>query len=183
LNLINNRPWYSGFDGLLSRLPYKELFAEQSSGFKYFKHDVQESFKEKLEKEGINQMGEDEEAPNKTNISGEASEINWEVLIYRMVGTYISRKLESKYQLKWEQVKGDPKKEKDYRENKEKIAKDAFLAVRSRTGVDFINYFASTICSVSQYISEESYSDFAQALYTDTDKVRTLTMLALSARS
>lgn len=184
LNLVNDRPWHAGFDALLSRLPYKELFAAHASGFKYFKRDVQEAFKEKLEKEGHDQMDEvGEVMSNKSSDSGESSQINWESLIYRMIGTYISRKLESKYQLKWEQVKGDSKKEKDYRENKEKIAKDAFLAVRSRTGMDFINYFASTLCSVSQHINEESYSALAQALYTETDKVRTLTMLALSARS
>lgn len=115
-------------------------------------------------------------------MSGGAA-IRWEALIYKMVGAYINRKLRSKYSLEWEQVKNNPSKKKEYEEMREKIAKDAFLAVRSRTEMDFINYFASTICSVSQYMDEESFSTLAQALYQETDKVRTLTMLALSARS
>ncbi len=174
LNLVNHRAWYAGFDSLLSRLPYKELFAEQAVGFKHFRHDVKQSFENETYKEANDQMSEE--------MSGGAA-IRWEALIYKMVGAYINRKLRSKYSLEWEQVKNNPSKKKEYEEMREKIAKDAFLAVRSRTEMDFINYFASTICSVSQYMDEESFSTLAQALYQETDKVRTLTMLALSARS
>jgi CRISPR-associated protein Cmx8 len=182
LNLVNHRLWYSGFDALLSRLPYKELFAEEKSGFKFFKHDIQESFNIKSEKEDDNHMNT-EVSKNESEKAGSQTAVNWEALIYRMVGTYISRKLKSKYQLEWEQVKNDPGKKKDYDDAREKIAKDAFLAVRSRTGMDFANYFASTICSVSQNMSEDSFVALSQALHLDTEKVRTLTMLALSARS
>jgi CRISPR-associated protein Cmx8 len=179
-NLVNNRPWHSGFDALLSRLPYKELFAEQTAGFRYFSHDVKQSFE--MEKEE-NRMNEDERVDNSSSGNSDESSVSWEALIYRMVGTYINRKLKSKYELEWSKVKDDPKKKAEYEEMREKIAKDAFLAVRSRTGIDFANYFASTICSVSQNMNEESYVALAQALHLETDKVRTLTMLALSARS
>jgi CRISPR-associated protein Cmx8 len=181
-NLVNHRPWYAGFDALLSRLSYKELFAEQTSGFKHFKHDVMESFGVQNQKEVRNIMNGTEDVNNQSE-QGKSNTDNWESLIYRMVGVYINRKLKSKYQLEWEKVKNEPGKLKEYEDAREKIAKDAFLAVRSRTGIDFINYFASTICSVSQNMSEGSFSALAQSLYTETDKVRTLTMLALSARS
>ena len=174
LNLVNHRAWYASFDSLLSRLPYKELFAEETFGFKYFSHDVQQTFENEINKEANDQMSEE---------VNEGAAIRWEALIYKMIGAYISRKLKSKYSLEWEQVKNDPGKKKEYEEMREKIAKDAFLAVRSRTEIDFINYFASTICSVSQYMDEESFGALAHALYQETDKVRTLTMLALSARS
>ena len=65
---------------------------------------------------------------------------------------------------------------------KGKLARDAFLAIRSRTGQDFIDYFASTLCSVSQNMNEHDFTALTKALLEDTDKVRTLTMLALSAR-
>ena len=113
----------------------------------------------------------------------EAVKVSYEALVYRVVGIYLQRKLSSKYQLEWSGVKDDPGKRKEYEEAREKVARDAFLAVRSRSGMDFTDYFASTLCSVSQPLSEQQYVTLAQALYGDTEKVRTLTMLALSARS
>jgi CRISPR-associated protein Cmx8 len=113
----------------------------------------------------------------------EVASMGCEALVYRVVGSYLQRKLSSKYQLEWSAVKDDPGKRKDYEEAREKVAREAFLAVRSRSGLDFTDYFASTLCSVSQPLSEQQYVALAQALYEDTDKVRTLTMLALSARS
>ncbi len=112
-----------------------------------------------------------------------ASAISEEALVYRMVGVYLSRKLKSKYQLEWKSVKDNPAKRSDYDEMREKLAREAFLAVRSRTGQDFIDYFASTICSVSQTMREPRFVALTRALLEDTDKVRTLTLLALSARS
>lgn len=44
LNLINGRAWYTGFDALLSRLPYK-----QSIGNENFRRDARESFKTEVE--------------------------------------------------------------------------------------------------------------------------------------
>lgn len=104
-----------------------------------------------------------------------------ESVIYQMVGNYISRKAESKSGLRWEEVKDTPRK-KDLEEARQKVAKDAFLAVRARTGADFISYFASTICSVPQHVGEEAFLTLTQHLHTDTERVRTLTLLALSAR-
>lgn len=177
LNLVKKQPWYMGFDALLCSLPY-----EQSIDNDYFRHDVRESFKYEVEimTEEVNttsiEMGEiPDELLNKTTV---------EALIYKLIGIYVSRKLESKFQLKWSAVKGNSEKEQSYKKEKEKIARDAFLAVRSRTEkMDFINYFASTLCSVPQYLKPEDFVSLTQALYEDTDKVRTLTLLALSANS
>jgi len=180
LNLVNNRPWHAGFDELLSRLPQKELFSEQSFRFKYFRHDVRETFSKEVmmmndEKTGLPEV-EDAVFSNTANVSEDA-------LIYRMVGIYLSRKLKSKYQLEWAAVKDNPKQRTEYEDMKEKLAREAFLAVRSRTGQDFVDYFASTLCSVSQNMNEEHFIALTKALLKDTDRVRTLTMLALSARS
>jgi CRISPR-associated protein Cmx8 len=181
LNLVKNQSWYTGFDALLCSLPY-----EQSIGNDYFRHDVRESFKYE-----VNVMSEE----TKTTLDGEAvlpstetdssiSETSYEVLIYKLVSAYIRQKLESKYQLKWSAVKDDPSKKVDYEKNKEKIAKSAFLDIRSRTEkTDFINYFASTLCSVPQYLKPEDFVILTRALYDETDKVRTLTLLALSANA
>ncbi len=186
INLVNERPWYAGFDRLLCSLPYKGLFAEQADGFKHFRHDVRESFKH--ENETTNE-GEQKEMTKTNEIAGaEAMDsdsnpsLTFEELIYRLVGTYISLKLKNKYQLEWSSVKDDPSKRTAYEESKQKIARDAFLAVRSRTGADFADYFASTLCSVPQHMAEAHFETLALALHDETDRVRTLTMLALSAR-
>jgi CRISPR-associated protein Cmx8 len=168
LNLVNHHPWYQGFDKLLCSLPY-----EQSIENDYFRRDVREAFQHEVE-----QMDE-------SIMNGEqVNDAKLDELVFQLVRNYVGRKLESKYQLKWSEVKDKPDKKKDYEEMKQKVAKDAFLAVRSRTEkMDFINYFASTLCSVPQYLKSEDYLSLTQALYSDHDRIRTLTLLALSANS
>jgi CRISPR-associated protein Cmx8 len=178
LNLVKHKPWYIGFDALLSKLPDK-----QSIGNEYFRHDVRESFK--YEVSAMSEEIQNSGAPLTEELTDSTgSEISCEVLIYKLVRAYISQKLESKYQLKWSAVKDNPSKKAEYEKNKEKIAKSAFLDIRSRTEkVDFINYFASTLCSVPQYLKPDDFVTLTRTLYDEPDKVRTLTLLALSANS
>ncbi len=165
INLIENRPWYMGFDALLCTIPY-----EQSIENNYFKHDVRITF-DKDDK----QMNESDNKQNTKDIDR---------LVFDLVRNYVGRKLSNKYDLKWSEVKDNPEQKKKYEDTKEKVAKDAFLAVRSRTEQsDFVNYFVSTLCSVPQYIKPEEYSVLTKALYSETDRIRTLTLLALSANS
>ncbi|HYL99183.1 MAG TPA: type I-MYXAN CRISPR-associated protein Cmx8 [Blastocatellia bacterium] len=48
LNLVNGKPWHFGFDEVLARVPYKQLFDGQSVGFRHFRHDVQLAFEEEV---------------------------------------------------------------------------------------------------------------------------------------
>jgi CRISPR-associated protein Cmx8 len=179
LNLVNERTWHAGFDQILCSLPYKH-----SIGDKIFRHDARESFRQENEligEEARTHMPYEPETEPATN-NTDGSNLDCEALVYRVVGFYLKRKLKSKYQLEWAAVKENAAKSTEYQQIKEKVAREAFLAVRSRSGTDFADYFASTLCSVSQPLSEQQYIRLAQALYDDTDKVRTLTMLALSAR-
>jgi CRISPR-associated protein Cmx8 len=165
LNLVSNRPWYMGFDTLLCTMPY-----EQSIENDYFRHDASEAFNTEGE------IMSDSNTDNKTR--------NIDKIVFGLVKTYVSTKLRVKYQMEWSKVKDNPEQKKKYEDNKEKIAKDAFLAVRSRSEQsDFINYFTSTLCSVPQFLSAEEYSLLTQLLYDDNERIRTLTMLALSANS
>lgn len=179
MNLVNRRAWQAGFDEILCGLPY-----EQSIRSKTFRHDARECFRQEV------QLIEEEARTNMSDVAADAvttdpsaAILSCEALVYRVIGFYLQRKLKSKYQLEWSAVKENPGKTAEYQEMRDKIARDAFLAVRSRSGFDFADYFASTLCSVSQPLSEQQYVRIAQALYDDTDRVRTLTMLALSARS
>jgi CRISPR-associated protein Cmx8 len=152
----------------------------------YARHDARESFRQEVQRiaeEERTDMSDEALSEVPAIERNEVASVNCEALVYRVVGIYLQRKLSSKYQLEWSAVRDDPGKRKDYEEAREKVAREAFLAVRSRSGMDFTDYFASTLCSVSQPLNERQYVALAQALYEDTDKVRTLTMLALSARS
>ena len=112
-----------------------------------------------------------------------------ELLIYSIIQSYVYGKLKSKHQLEWDNSMKGNERGKDYSDKKEKIAKDAFLAIRSRKDKDdFITYFTSTICSVSQRLGEDGFKVLVDALYNSTEevgweKVRALSMLALSANS
>lgn len=176
LNLVTHQPWHAGFDRLLCTLPY-ELSIKNS----YFQRDVREKFN----------LLKDEDKSMEETIGTESSSA-MEALVFRLVSNYVTRKLKSKYDLEWKSewkgMKNDELNQradyKKYSEMKSKIAKSAFLDVRSRTEqMDFINYFVSSLCSVPQRMKSDSYVDLTQALYQETDKVRTLTLLALSANS
>jgi CRISPR-associated protein Cmx8 len=106
-----------------------------------------------------------------------------EQIVLDVVKTYLSRRLASKFSLEWKDVQGHPQREAEYEEKKEKLAKEAFLAVRARTGADFVEYFVSTLCSVPQRMTDATFAQLSHHLFQDTDRIRTLTLLALSARS
>jgi len=179
LNLVNHQPWYSKFDALLCSLPY-----EQSIENDYFRHDVREAFNNEV-------VVMNENTKTMTNES-----TNIEQLLFRLIENYVRRKLKSKYGLEWKSEwklpNGNTKEQRDnrnnlpdyrdYEEKKNKVAKSAFLDVRSRTEkMDFINYFVSSLCSVPQYMKQDDYIVLTKALYENTDQIRTLTLLALSA--
>jgi CRISPR-associated protein Cmx8 len=178
LNLVNARQWTAGFDAIFGKLPY-----EQTIDAKNFRHDARESFAEFIPPK--NQNGEDTVTETISEIENttETKPITTEFAVYQLVGTYLAKKLKGKYGLEWNAIKSNPAKEKEYQEMKEKLARDAFLAIRSRSNKeDFIEYFASTICSVSQHLNQQAYLKVAEDLFSRTEDIRTLTMLALSAR-
>jgi CRISPR-associated protein Cmx8 len=169
LNLVNHSPWYSGFDALLCTLPY-----EQSIENDYFRRDVRKK---------IQALTEEQEQMSETVTAIEP-------MVFQLVKNYVGRKLKMKYDLEWKsEWKGLKQEElskqagyQKYAEMKAKVAKSAFLDIRSRTEqMDFVNYFVSSLCSVPQYMKSEDFVTLTQVLYQDTDKIRTLTLLALSA--
>lgn len=122
-------------------------------------------------------MSEHEEQPR------EAEPAALEQRVYRIVGAYVSGRLRSKYGLAWEEAKDRPDKRAEWEQHKPKVAREAFLAVRSRNGADFVDYFVGTLCSVPQRMDEQQFVALTAALAADPDRVRTLTLLALAARA
>jgi CRISPR-associated protein Cmx8 len=176
LNMLNERVWFSGFGSLLSTTD-----SEQTISSSFFRADVRTAFKDSMQS---NQLAKGEQDEVDTDaLTQIANQSSVEDLIYQLVGTYITAKMNSKHELDWKKVsKGTQAERDDYNKKRSKIARDAFLSVRSRTGDDFVEYFVSTLCSFPQFLNEDGYVTLAQALHNDTDNVRTLTLLALSAR-
>lgn len=168
LNLVADKPWFSGFDSLMCSNPWEHTFGDT-----WFRHDARKSFNTLMEVDSM-----------EDSVSTDSQSKSLEAIVFGLVKTYVLQKLDRKHQLKWKDVEGNSGKEEDYRKYKEKVARSAFLDVRSRTEkTDFINYFVSSLCSVPHRLSMADYSSLTQALYEDTEKVRTLTLLALSANS
>lgn len=160
-NLIEDKPWWHGFGRLCATTPEEMTIKNQT-----FRHDTKAAMTE-----------------IEMNMETSNNQPTLEQLIYKRVQAYVLGKTERKHELSWAKVQGNPGQEKEYREKREKVSREAFLAVRSRTGSDFVWYFTSTICSIPQHANEESYAQIARALMdpSQTEKVRSLTLLALSA--
>lgn len=107
-----------------------------------------------------------------------------ERFIYQAARAYVLGRLKSKYALSWDPaLAANPMWRSSYEARKERIAREAFLAVRSRTGATFVGYFTGMICSIPQRISERAFLEVARALADEQaiERVRSLTLLALSA--
>ncbi len=166
INLIHQVPWHTGFLRLFKTAPMERFFGTKST----FRHDSREAFKALS---GTEEHVEDSTKEEKT----------LEQVIYRVVQSYLMQKLKTKYGLQWDKAKGNPQQEGEYSEKKQKLSQDAFLGCRSRSGADFQEYFTSKLCSVPQHVGEAGYRTLSTELLKDPERVRTLTMLALSAQA
>lgn len=106
-----------------------------------------------------------------------------ESVLWKVVGGWLDRRLQAKHGLGWREASQSDEGKARYGEEREKLARSAFLTARSRTGGAFQEFFTSTLLSVAQHLREPEYRLLAQALLHDTETVRTLTLLALSARA
>ncbi|WP_017717454.1 type I-MYXAN CRISPR-associated protein Cmx8 [Kamptonema formosum] len=165
-NVLGRRLWYVGFDRLCASLDIAQIFGPQS----YFCRDARKSFEVEV-----------------IDLSANAEQnqpLSLEALIYKLVDSYLGKRLKEKYELVWDKVKDDEAKKEDYSEKREKLAKEVFYGFRSRSGTDFANYFAITMGSVNQsyLLKEQNFELLAQLLYKEPDRVKSITLLALSAR-
>lgn len=172
INLLEGRRWYDGMDRLIATTPWAHTIKSL-----FFRRDCRTAFeieRTTTEEEDVQTDAQDQEAKAPASL---------EALIYQIVGAYLGQRLKGKKGLIWSDVEGDEARKGQYREEREKIARDAFLGARSRSGDDFVEYFAGTMFSVPHALSREGYLILTQALAGDPARVRILTLLALSARS
>ncbi len=183
-NILTRSPWYLGSMNSLASSPVELLIHVQGHTpvhLPFFGRDARRKFVDI--KEGLEHMEEQEMKTEQGQDDLLASRL------YDMIRHFVRFKAESKSGIKLKDHKKDvdgntrydyPKK---YREAVEKISTDAFLAMRGRREQDFVEYFTGTICSLPQFLPEQDYLLISGALIDDWEKVKVLSMLAISASS
>ena len=159
-NVLAGAPWWTGFARTVETTRFDHIFDDK----KFFCRDAREAFLE----QGTTEMTEQQQK-------------SIEQIVYAATQAYVLGKVSSKHGLRWADISADGVAKEEYGQKKSKVAKDAFLAVRSRSGADFVSYFVSTICSVPQHMGQDAYLRLSAELMSAPEKIRTLTLLALSA--
>lgn len=167
INVLANRSWWHGFDRACSTV-MKDITIKDSA----FRHDARVLFEH---------FHPEDRMPDTPDEVAKAPR-PLESLVLHIVRNWIAGRLEGKYQLKWSEVRGQPSRQAEYDEKKSKVATEAFLAARSRPGREFARWFTATLCSVNQRLTDDEFVAVARALDGSPDQVRSLTLLALSAR-
>lgn len=183
-NLLAAECWHQGADDILSRYRWPTFIYLRDmtpKGVRFFGLDV----RKKLEA-----IAHDLQLKQEGGFMGNREQDDQLALIvYRLIQAYVNRRTEEKSGKKFQDFKHNRDDQNriiypgEYREAREKVCSDAFLALRGRREQDFIDYFTGTICSVPQFLSEADFLMVSQALTTEWPKVKTLAMLALSAHS
>jgi CRISPR-associated protein Cmx8 len=181
-NILQGTPWHQGSLDIMVTYPAELLVYERGrtpSNMPYFSIDAGKRF---------HAIENDMQATAEEEMNTEENQDNLLALRIRsLVSQYVRRKAESKSKMKLDefQKNADGKRifPKDYREAVEKVCMDAFLALRGRREQDFVEYFTGTLCSVPQYLPEDDFLLVSQALINERDKVKALSMLAVSACS
>ncbi|TAK33665.1 MAG: type I-MYXAN CRISPR-associated protein Cmx8 [Chloroflexota bacterium] len=186
-NVLRDQPWYDGFHRLFATGGWARYVGPMAGRFA---GDAGRKFSTEFE------AAREQEV----EMEGDAKTIPQELTrrVHSMVRQYVEGRTESKSGIKWADFKDkrmvDPNTGKDrlavpdkYREAREKVCQDAFLAVRAcRSRQDFVTYFTGNICAVPQYIPTDDYQALAGALLGNEDeweRIKALSMLALSALS
>lgn len=183
-NLLFGLPWYQGAEGIFSRRSWP-LFIycwdKTPKEIRFFGLDVRKK---------LNAIASDLQLKKEEGLMSDRDQDNQLALrIDRMIGEYVNRRTEEKSKRKFKDFsqskddRGRIRYPKEYRDAREKVCTDAFLAMRSRRDQAFIDYFTGTICSVPQFLPEADFLMISQALTADWSRVKTLAMMALSAHS
>jgi CRISPR-associated protein Cmx8 len=193
LALLEEQAWYEPMAPMLMERPWPFFIRSEQSprALPWFWQDAARYF----EKESADYQ-RTLEARSYMNASAPTDKQTTplELLILRLVQSYVNRKTEERSGLKWDDFKDNKVKDEQtgkerisipepYREAREKVASSAFLEMRSRREQAFVDHFTATFCSVKQFLREEEFQVVARALLHEPENVKTLTLLALSANS
>ncbi len=182
-NLLADRPWHQGAADLCALYP-AEFFikTDQTPRFAFFGTDARQRFK------AIMHDLKAQERPAMNPMNTALVDDALIARVYQLIGAYIVHRAQERSGLKrCDFIKGEDGRvryPKEWREAVEKVAKDAFLAMRGRNDREFRAFFTGTICSVPQFFGrQEDFIAVSQAIISDPDLIKDLSMLALSAHA
>ncbi len=175
-NLFFQQPWYANADQYLLQLPASYFIVGEKTprNIAFFSKDVRFQFKQFKQFDGGDMQDHDDDK-------------KLSLIVRRLIKRYVRQRSEEKSNVKVKSLpknaKGFPDYPSTYHKAVEKVCLDAFLAMRSRHDQDFINYFTGSIAAVPQYLPEKDFLTITQVLLDEPHKIKTLSMLALSAES
>ncbi|CAK8718722.1 Type I-MYXAN CRISPR-associated protein Cmx8 [Candidatus Electrothrix laxa] len=188
-NVLQGRAWYCESDNIMRAYP-AELLVYSSrktpSTMHYFGVDAWKKFfsiekKLRLATEGkmkIKDHQDDHQIDQDDLLA---------LRVRNIVRQYVQRKVEKKTGISFRALLKDEGERviypAAYKEAVEKICMDIFLAMRDRKGQDFVAYFTETLCSEPQCLPEGDFLFISQALIHEQDKMKNLSLLAVSACS
>lgn len=182
-NLLADRPWHQGAAGLCALQP-AEFFIHgaKTPRFAFFGADARRRFT------AILKDLKAQENPAMNEKKPAAVDDALVARVYQLIGAYVEHRVHERTRMRRrdfaKDADGRSHYPKELREAVEKVAKDAFLAMRGRNDREFIAYFTGTICSVPQFFGrQEDFIALSQALIADPELIKDLSMLALSAHS
>ncbi len=155
-NIILSKHRWSGFDKVCTQKPIDTTFNDYK-----FRHDARHMLR------------------GDSTMDNRSDSVNLEQMVFDIARKYVAKKVAMKEGVSWKSE--ETAEVKKYKEKTEDTARKAFLAVRSRSGIDFIEFFTGTLCSVPQFLPLERYEKLSKTLIEDPERVRTLTLVALSA--
>lgn len=191
LALLNGVEWHEPMASMLAERPWPFFIRSNESprNLPWFWQDAAAKFHELNESHQSNVRRYQEMANADPTQAGAPQKAPLELLIHRLVRSYVFGKTQEKTGLEWDKIKLNKTPEgkinvpKEWNETKEKIASGAFLEMRSRREQAFVDHFTATFCSVKQFLPEDDFQVVAHALLNEHENVKTLTLLALSANS
>ena len=175
-HLLEDVPWFEPFGRLFQEWPAEFFVLSEKSPQKlsWFWADARKKLQE------VNQA-----MPTKSNDPAPSEDDLLAATIKRLIGFYLDTRLKKDggYDfVKFRELRQTPP---EAAEARRKLAERLFLELRSRREQAFIDHFTNTFFSVGQYLGPKPvprmFERVAKALFTKTDNVKTLTLMALSA--
>lgn len=175
-NLVHARGWYDGAQDLFAHYPAEHfIHGPKTPPGRFFGTDVRRLFESTIKNlEDLEQAMEHTERDEQL-----------QRLIYKLIRSYVETRTRDRASLdkdtRFEAM--SPAEKQRYSEAKPKVASNAFLSLRGRRDQDITDYFAGTLSAFGRHLSEDEFVLLGDALLRTPEKVKNLTLLALSAHS
>lgn len=184
-NLIAGRPWHAAAQSLLANYPAEYFIGKPAKArFRPFGYDTRKRFNILIEQL---KLLERHKETTMTDIAQTQLNDALARRVYQMIGAYVRHRTKEKCSKDVDDFPKDQNGHRsyptEYREAREKVSKEAFLALRGRREGDIAEYFTGSLCAVPQFLKEDDFIVLSRALIEKPEQVKDLAMLALSAHA